>query len=474
MLLHSTHPLEFLFHPRSIAIVGASNNPRNSGRRYLEQLQHFGFKGDLYPVNPNVSEVLRLKAYPSVTEIPSPVDFVISCIPAQMALPLMEECVAKGVKAVHYFTARLSETGLPERKAMEEELVQIARRGGVRIVGPNCMGLHYSESGLSFRFDLPQESGPIGFISQSGRNTVELVHRGSGRGLSFSKIVSYGNGCDLNECDFLDYFLHDPETELIAAYIEGVKDGRRFFKVLREVASKKPVIILKGGQTGAGARAVASHTASLAGNFSMWEIACRQAGAINVADMEELADMTLAFLLLSPVQGRRIAVMGGGGGGSVGAADVCERAGLIVPPLPDEIKRELRAIAPEVWTMIGNPIDSSATDGQTTFIRAAELLAADKDIDLLMANPGAEWSLDQPENRDDLFQSLEMFINLGKSVAKPMVFILPPGDFGQPWKSQIILELQEVCVRAGYPVYPTIARAAHALSKFVWYHERRG
>ncbi|MBF8286659.1 MAG: Acyl-CoA synthetase, partial [Dehalococcoidia bacterium] len=244
--------IEAIFHPRAIAVVGASANPDTPGYDYLHSLQTFGYAGEIYPVNPRAQEILGLPSYPSLREAPEPVDYVISCIPASAVLDLVDDCAAKGARALQLFTARFAETGRAEGAALERRLAERARAAGVRIIGPNCMGLLYPALGISFRADMPRRPGKIGLLSQSGNLLFELTYFGEPRGLRFSKAISYGNGLDLNESDFLEYFAADGETAVVGAYVEGVRDGRRFLAALKRAAAAKPVVVLKGGRTAAG------------------------------------------------------------------------------------------------------------------------------------------------------------------------------------------------------------------------------
>ncbi len=212
---------------------------------FLMSFHHFGLKGHVYPVHPKESEVGGLKCYPSVKDIPGPVDYVFGVIPARFTPQFMEDCVVKVVKVVSFFTAGFSESGEAKGKKLEAEIVQIARRGGIRVIGPNCVGIYCPSAGLSFCADFSRKSGSLSLLCQSGGNTCYLVRAFTTRGVYINKAVSYGNACDINETDLLEYFTHDPETRIITAYIEGVKDGKRFLRVLREAAQAKPVIILK-------------------------------------------------------------------------------------------------------------------------------------------------------------------------------------------------------------------------------------
>ncbi|MBI5288570.1 MAG: CoA-binding protein, partial [Chloroflexi bacterium] len=346
-----------LFRPRSVAIAGASSNVDSPGHDYVRAIHEFGFDGPIYPINPRAPEILGLKAYAALADVPADVDLVISCIPADGVLDLIEQARQKHVRAIIMFTGRFSETGDAEATQLEQRVKQSAAAAGIRIVGPNCMGVFDSTSRLSFRPDLPRAKGGVAFISQSGNNSVELMLHGAARGLRFSKVVSYGNALDITEADFFEYLAHDAETQVVGAYIEGTRDGRRLLDALRTCAERKPVVVLKGGRTSSGSRTAASHTAALAGQRQIWSAVLRQAGAVEVATFDDLIDMLVAFAFLrndaaASTSGAalrpRVGVVGGGGGRAVQSADVCEEAGLAVPKLPDELRAALREKAPQL------------------------------------------------------------------------------------------------------------------------------
>ncbi len=471
------HPLEYIFHPRSVAVVGAIDNPRRSAYHFFRVLREFGFSGPIYPVDPRTPSAMGVPAYPSLQSIPGPVDHVISCVPARDVTALVEDCVAKGIKTLHLFTARLAETGLSELAGLEQRLVRRAKEAGIRIIGPNCMGLYYPKEGLAFRGNFPAESGALGFFSQSGGVTAYLGYRGGLRGLRFSKIVSYGNAADLNEVDWLDYLGHDPETEVIAAYIEGVREGRRFFDTLRRVAPRKPVILLKGGASAAGRRAVASHTASLAGSPATWRAMCRQTGAIAVDSVDEMADVALALTLLKPPagrrpstgSGRRVGLIGDGGGGSVASADAAEAAGFTLPPVPETMRQSFRERAPETWSLIGNPLDPSAIGPLTRDV--LKLMAQGDLIDLAIADGGTEWVMEYEEGVTSFREGVETILAQAQELGKPLAVIMPSADTTQKWRWQAIMEAQEEFNRARLPVFPSIARAVRALGQALDYWE---
>ncbi|MEA1958663.1 MAG: CoA-binding protein, partial [Chloroflexota bacterium] len=258
--------LERIFHPRGVAIIGASNRPGNLGGFYLGGFIQQGFDRDrLYIVHPNETEVAGIKAYPTAQAIPHDVDLALVFSPRKAVKDIVKDCVAKGVKGVVICTSGFAENGA-EGLRLQREIAGIARAGGTRLIGPNCVGIFCPESNLiNYAGRMPGESGSVGMLSHSGSMTVSLPISASGMGVYFSKAISCGNECDLNAADFLEYFGRDPATKIIVGYIEGVADGRRFFDVARKVSKEKPILLWKGGTSDAGSRSVASHTGALAG-----------------------------------------------------------------------------------------------------------------------------------------------------------------------------------------------------------------
>jgi len=472
--LMSTHPLEEILHPQSIAVVGASTASVLGGN-FVRALLEYGFKGKIYPVNPKYSEILGIRTYPSLREIPGSIDYVISAVPASEVLNMLEDCSQKGVKCIHFFTGRFSETGRHEAAELEQEILKQARKWGIRLIGPNCMGIYYPREGISFHGEFPKELGSVGLASQSGAGAIHFVHSGSLRGIRFSKVISYGNALDFNECDYLDYFSQDPETKIILMYIEGVRDGKRFFNALRQAVSTKPVIILKGGRGKSGARAAASHTASLAGATKIWETAVTQAGAVSAENFDELTDLAVSFHFLPPITSVRVGIApGGGGGASVLAADQCEEAGLDVIPLPADIREELKSKCISTWDWIGNPIDTSQTRVDVTFSTGdmLQMMARNQNFDLLIADIGEprQWGQRVVTAEAHLEQYKLEMRNL-----KPLLAVVGEGSLGindyNRWK--VMGEVRTKLIAANIPVYPTIERAARAARKLVDYYQGR-
>ena len=389
------HSLDSIFHPRSVAVVGVSSQPGREGI-FLPALMGQGYheQHGLYPVNPKMHEVQGLRCYPTVLDCPDPVDHVISQIPRVSVSELVDQCIAKGVRSLHFFTAGFSESREDEMATVERDIVRRARAGGVRLIGPNCMGLYSPADQLTFMPGFPSDPGAVFMLSQSGTNAGEIVYGLAARGVRFSKGVSYGNGADLRAHDFLDYAASDPETQIVVAYIEGVRDGRRFLAALRRCAERKPTIVLKGGHTAAGARAADSHTASLAGSIEVFDAVCRQAGAIRAATMAELQDLVIALTTrLRDVRGRGVALIGIGGGFAVLSSDAIAQAGLDVPPLPGEVQAQLRSFIPVAGTSVRNPVDASLERGadRDRSHRAYAAIARAAPIDVAFTALGFGW-----------------------------------------------------------------------------------
>ena len=474
----SVDVLEEVFHPKSIAVVGASNNPASWGYSYTHHLLDYGFRGKIYPINPNYDKVLGVKAYPSLKDVSGSVDYVISCVRAEEILDMLKDCSQKGVKAVHLYTARFSETGRQEAAALEQAILRQARSLGIRLIGPNCMGIYCPREGLSFGYNLPKVSGSVGMASQTGGGASSFVYLASLRGVRFSKVVSYGNALDFNECDLLDYLSQDPETKIILMYVEGVRDGRRFLNSLRQVASTKPVIVLKGGRGKAGSRMAASHTASLAGSVEIWETMVTQAGAISAQNFDELADLALSFYFPPPILGSRVGIAGGGGGSSVVAADQCEEAGLDVIPLPLEIREELRSMGAQIWDWIGNPADMSMLGGfEFRSSNMLEMMARNQNFDLLIADIIALPLSKKEERISRLRGEIEGYIKIKGESSKPLLAVVADKSVGiddcddLSWKA--ICEARTNLIAANIPVYPNMGRAAKAASKLIDYYQRR-
>jgi acetyl-CoA synthetase (ADP-forming)/acetyltransferase len=436
------------------------------------------FKGDLYPVNPKAEEISGLKCYPSLGDIPGDVDHVISSVPLRFVEDLVEQAGQKRVKVIHFFTAGFSETGDEEAAALERRVLQRARDHGMRVIGPNCMGIYYPAGGLSFMPSLPPEPGPVAMLSQSGANAGDFCRNAAARGLRYSKVVSYGNGTDLRESELLEYVAEDPESELVVCYIEGVVDGPRFVRALTKAASAKPVVILKGGRTDEGARAANSHTGSLAGSLQIFDAAVRQAGAVRVDRMEELVDTAVAFRYLRDLPGPRAGIVGGGGGYSVLASDEVGAYGLEMPALPEETQRRLFEFTPVAGTSMRNPVDTSVgwgPDGLKPMLDTMRIVAEAPNIDFLLYHTGWGWGPTRRGMPDLVGMAREQagkMADLAAEVGKPIVCVArtPTSAPGM----EATLAFQDVAGQRGLAVFNSVQAAALSLSRVLaWHRDRR-
>lgn len=373
-----TPDLDRLFHPGSVVVVGALSDPDKWYIRqyYITPLLEMGYRGRIYAVDSRGRDVPGAVSCRSIREVPGPVDLVVGCLSARRTPELLAECREAGVRFVQVFSAGFAETGEPEGIEAQRLMRAAAGLEGPRILGPNCMGVYCPASGISFCADYPRQAGPIGLICQSGGITGCTVRAVAERGLRFSKVASFGNAADVDECDLLDYLARDPETRVIAAYIEGTREGARFARVLRRAASRKPVVILKGGITDAGVRAAVSHTGALAGSAAVWDSLLREAGAIRTNSVEETADMLVALLRMRPPRGARTCLVGNGGGPTVLSTDDCERAGFRIVPMPEEIRQRLLRFVPVAGTMVRNPFDANGLNAIVVQDRVAATVDA--------------------------------------------------------------------------------------------------
>ncbi len=455
--------LEEVFSPRSIAVVGASSSRGNLG---VWALKEAGFPV-IYPVNPKYTEVLGLTCYPNVRAIPGQVDHVMVSIPAESVLSLLDDCATKGVKSVRFFTAGFSESGNPERAELEKTMLEKARAGGFRIIGPNCMGIFVPKIRLVNSAEMPLEPGPVALISQSGGYAMTLPSSSSLRGLRFSKVVSYGNALDVDESELLGYFAGDPETEIIGAYIEGIKDGRRFLKALKKTARRKPVVIFKVGTTEAGRRAARGHTASLAGSAAVFRALCRQTKALQVNDIEELEDVLVALRFIKPIpRGRGVALVGQGGGPSVVASDEIEQAGLQLPPLSPAVQAELKQLLPVAGGIFANPVDASNLLSAPAILTTMLVLGKMPEVHLFVYHlgfhPVSRWGGGRLSSPAFLRPAINALNQVKETTGKPILLALCPAPDLKGMKE--FATVQEAFVEAGFPVFHSLRRLARAMA----------
>lgn len=446
--------LDPIMHPRSVALIGASAKEGKVGRIFMDRFLDTGYQ-ELYPINPGADEILGIKAYPSVKEVPGPVDMAVILTPPFAVMDMVKECTEKGVKGVVINSAGIGEEG-EKGKELEREMVQNARAGGTRVIGPNCLGIYCPSAKLPFPLPASMESGKVGVVSQSGSMADHLAIVATKNGIRFSKAISCGNECDLNALDFLEYLGEDPETEVIVAYLEGIRDGREFNRLAKEISRKKPIILWKTGTSEAGARAAASHTGALAGSAAVWEGVLKGAGIVSVKSYEDILDTLYMFYHQPFPSGNRVAIITGPGGPAVGATDSFLEMGFEVPRLCEETKEKLQKILPPAGASADNPVDLTLASLVNPGLNkeVVRVLSQDKDIDMMLViSSGGEG-----------FQ--RAIVEAGKETNKPLaVAILTPLDS--------VIRDAKVIMGSGIPVYSDPRRAAKALARLADYAEFR-
>jgi acyl-CoA synthetase (NDP forming) len=464
---------ERIFYPRSIAVVGASANPLKMGSLWVRGLTSSGFKGPVYPVNPGGGEVYGLKIYPNLRSITGPVDLVVCCIPRASVLDLLDDCAAKGIGAIYFFTAGFRETGEPEWIRVEEEIARRARKGRFRIIGPNCIGVCCPEHGIPYGpSTLLGRVGSAGFISQSGGHAGKMLEIATTRRIGFSKVVSIGNCCDLGSADFLEYMAVDPRTSVIGLYLEGPRDSQRLIQAMEAVSQNKPVVVWKGGRTAAGARAANSHTGALAASAAVWSAALKQVGAVEVHGLDELADTFLLFQRAGRLERSNLGIIcgltDGGGGEAVLSADACAALGINITPFTERTRRELLGLLGQVGSVLVNPLDVSQRSGDLqTFEKAMELVAAEPQIDVVVIYENADLlARFMTKEVADLINAV--IVKVARKQSKPVIVVSPPGS-----SDADRLDIEYRLSEAGIPVYPSMERAARAIANVNQYYRRR-
>jgi acyl-CoA synthetase (NDP forming) len=446
-LEHTITQIDSLFNAKSVAIIGVPRGMK-AGKIFLIALLDQKFPGKIYPVNPNAGEIDGIRAYPSIESIPGPVDLAIILVPSDQTLAVVKACADKGVKGAVLFTAGYKETGRPEGIEMEKELLRAAHAKGMRLIGPNGMGLHATRTGLSFFPQLSRRPGSVGIISNSGSLSNILGRVAPDKGIYFSKMVSLGNACDLSASDFLAYFGNDPETHVIGAYIEGIKDGPLFLKSLREVSRVKPVVLWKVGMTKEGAHAASSHTGALAGAGKIWRGMMKQGGAVPVAGFEAWLDALMAFSMISSTKGDHMAIISGPGGLAVSAAEACGKAGLKLAELLPGTQLKLARIIPPTGTSMKNPIDVGLvpTIDIDIYAEAVRIAAQDPGVDALVV-------IGAGLNPEINARYTTEFIEMRRKIQKPLLMVKIPG-FDE--------DLARRFSEAGIPFFDSVERAMHA------------
>ncbi len=447
--------LQQLFEPRSVAIVGASSKPGKVGYDILRNMVSSGYQGEVFPVNPHAEEILGRKCYPSLAQIDSDIDLAVIVVPAASVLAVVEEGGAKGIKTAIVISAGFKEAG-PEGIERERQLSDLARRLGMRIVGPNCLGVMSTSNGLnaSFAHGMPKR-GNVALMSQSGALATAIIDWSIQQGIGYSKFVSFGNGVDIGPVDLLRAWEDDPETSVIVGYVEGLRNGPEFMQVARQVSAKKPVVIVKSGGTQAGARAVSSHTGSLAGSERAYNAAFMQCGIIRAHSVEELFDLAVAFSYQGAPRGRRVGIVTNAGGPGIMATDAVERASLELSGLDPGTISTLRSQLPPASNFY-NPVDVLGDADAARYAFGAETLLKDPNVDAVVA-------VLTPQAMTQPAETATRLAEAANASRKPVLGCFMGGD--AMTGAAAILNDRKV------PNYPFPERAVQALAKMAEYSE---
>ncbi len=378
-----TSDLAPFFSPAGVAIIGASTNPRKLSYGILENLTAYGYQGGVYPVNPNADEILGLKCYPQVGDVPDPVELAVVVLPASMTPEVLRACGERGIKAVIIISGGFREVGASGAR-LEKECLQIVKSYQMRLIGPNCVGTVDLHTGLDTTFikGLP-DKGSIGFLSQSGAVLGGVVDYIIDKHVGFSHFASLGNELDVDESDMIAFFGADPKVKVIAAYVEGIQDGQKFIRIASEVSKHKPIVLLKAGRTEAGAQAVSSHTGSLAGAYAAYQAAFEQAGIIEVEDLPSLFDVAWALSCQPLPNGNKAAIFTNAGGPAALASDALAANGFELASISAE-KQALLAEKLNPAAQVANPVDMLGGAEADEFAHCLSTLSDDPGVDILM------------------------------------------------------------------------------------------
>ncbi len=447
--------LEMFTNPKGVAVVGASASPDKLGYAVLNNIIQYGYQGGIYPINPKATEILGFSAFPTVKDIPGPVDLAVVLVPNKAVPVVLEECGQRGIQGAVIITAGFRETG-KEGRALEQQLIDIAHRYGIRLVGPNVLGIIDTVASLnaSFAAGMPRH-GHIAFMSQSGALCTSVLDFALGQGTGFSRFYSIGNKADLNEIDFLHAWVTDPESKVIAAYLEGISNGPEFMRVAREVTRQKPIVAIKSGTTSAGSRAVSSHTGTLAGSEKAYDAAFKQVGIVRAGSVQDLFDYAQAFARQPIPTSNAVAVVTNAGGPGIMASDAIERAGMRLASLTPELQQKLRAALPPAASVV-NPIDVLGDAPADRYALAIETALSDPNVGMLLVVLTPQTSTQIPE-------TARLLGELSQKTKKPS-FAAFMGD-------RAIAKAVEILTRYSVPNYPVPERAVAAMQSLWHYHQ---
>ncbi|MBI4498882.1 MAG: CoA-binding protein [Chloroflexi bacterium] len=465
--------LDRAFNPRVVAVVGAKKAADYSWLRNQQE-----FQGKVYSVQIDPNEIpgileLGFTNLSSLKEVPEPIDYVICAVPRNVSPRIVQDCTETDIGGVTLFTSGFAETQTEEGVRFQERITQMARAANLALVGPNCMGIYNPRLGLKFGADQPFGGRAVGgaaFLSQSGSQASGFIQEAYAQGVGMSKVVSFGNGVVLEAADYLEYFAEDPDTSIIGAYIEGVRDGQRFVEVLRRVTAQKPVVIWKGGVTEDAARATRSHTASLAVPMALWEAIMRQCNAILVHGVEEMVDTIKALQYTKPLTSGRMGLIAVAGGHSVEMADCFSREGLRVPALSERSYEQLASWFNTVGGSYRNPLEGGGNLGDEANVeRILNILEDDENVDAICVELGGGGS--QARSREALDRRVATLVAARERLTKPLWAV--HGSVVLRADTQTMREVNLALLTGGVPAFDNFTRAARALYRFIGYSQRK-
>jgi acetyl coenzyme A synthetase (ADP forming)-like protein len=440
--------LKPIFSPKSIAVIGASRSPMKIGYEILQNILVQGYTGKVYPINPETPMIMGLKTQPSVLAVKDDIDLAIIAVPAEFVPKVMTECAKKKVKGVIVISSGFGEIG-EKGRLLEEEVLQIARKGGMRLIGPNTLGYKDPIDNLdaAFVFGMPRP-GEIALISQSGALCIGMIYYANGEHIGLSRVISVGNKADVDDADLIDYLNNDPSTKVIAMYIEGIKDGKKFLDSARRC--QKPIVAIKAGRTPAGSAAASTHTGSLSGSDAVYDSAFKQVHIQRAYDVIELFDFARALAYQPPTLSNKVGIISNGGGAGIMIADWCESIGLRVPNLTKKTVEALRPHLPST-TSARNPLDVAGDARFHRYHATGSIMLSDPNVDALIMTCVHAGIARPREYVGAVIKLVEEKRNLKKPIVACWV--------GGPEVDEVVQELRVKNI----PVYPSAMRAAKAV-----------
>jgi acetyl-CoA synthetase (ADP-forming)/acetyltransferase len=478
------HPLDYLFYARNVTIVGATPKPNFGVGMFMSAFRHSHYAANgspIYLVNPKYADLKEIKGFPiyaSISDIPDELDYVICAIKAKFVPDLIRECVAKKAKYICVFTSGFGELLSTEGRHAEQEIRDIIKRSETRVIGPNCLGALCTKAGVTFNPTFDKNPGNIAFASQSGGIATTLVEIQKQYSLYYSKGLSFGNQIDLNCLEMLEYYGQDPDSDVIGMYLEstGTADGNTFFKAMRNITKKKPVVIWKGGQTDIGARAAASHTGAMAGSFKIWKTFVTQAGGTFVTTSREFWSTLQLLSRIVPnqrlPQGNKMGIIVAGGGASVEMTDTFSNLGFDIPEFSSEIQTEIQEVFPDVNTSVRNPVDTGATGFLIDTILKSLKIMDKTNLDILIFYSPMNW-LTQIERQGVPGQTLSVARSLGRlntKLTKVFTIICPIFEMSE-FNAKKSIEFKQILWEHNIAHFETILEAGNALKHAIHYSQ---